>query len=64
MTGMQEYASEDQLAIYKHNLAIVEQQLRDSKDQESLKKMTLLKKDLSKKIAELEQRQKQQSPGK
>ncbi|MHB8567191.1 MAG: hypothetical protein ACYC7D_12490 [Nitrososphaerales archaeon] len=56
---MQEYAKENQLAIYKHNLAIVEQQLRESKDQESRKKMLRLKEDLSKKIQAIQEQMQQ-----
>ena len=51
---MQEYATETQLAIYKHNLAIVEKQLRESPDQAAKRKMELLKEDLSKKIRSLQ----------
>ena len=53
-SSMQEYATETQLAIYKHNLAIVEKQLRESPDQEARRRMELLKEDLSKKIKDLQ----------
>lgn len=51
---MQEYATETQLAIYKHNLAIVEKQLQESPDQEARRRMESLKEDLSKKIKDLQ----------